>query len=109
MEGRLEGRPVVSLTFDPALSGMEKSLAFPLLVSNATSFLLSQAEKSQQTPAVEPFDSVESDIGPRPVPTFAATLTPDQPSAGSNQIWPWFAAGALGLLGLEWLAFARHG
>jgi len=46
MEGRLDGQPVVALTFDPSLSGLEKSLAFPLLISNATSFLLSQLSGS---------------------------------------------------------------
>src|SRR5262249_19887498 len=38
MEGRLEGRPTVALTFDPGISGLEKSLAFPLLIINATTF-----------------------------------------------------------------------
>ena len=33
MEGRLEGHPTVALTFDPSISGIEKSLAFPLLIS----------------------------------------------------------------------------
>ena len=50
--------------FDPAVSGLEKSLAFPLLVSNATSYLLAQAETAS-TKAAEAFDPAESDIAPR--------------------------------------------
>ena len=59
MEGRLEGRPTVALTFDPRISGLEKSLAFPLLISNATTFLLNQADAPATV--AEPFDSAESD------------------------------------------------
>jgi hypothetical protein len=109
MEGTLEGHPVVSMTFDPAVTGLEKSLAFPLLISNATSFLLSEAESNASTPS-EPFDSAESNIAPRPVPTFETRPAVTGPtSSGSTELWPWLAAAALAVLGLEWLVFARRG
>jgi hypothetical protein len=111
MEGRLDGRPVVSLTFDPAVSGLEKSLAFPLLISNATSFLLSESEvASTVTPAnSERFDRSESDIKPRPLPSFDAVSQIAGGVATTSDQWPWLAAGALAVLGLEWLVFARRG
>jgi hypothetical protein len=113
MEGRLEGHPTVSLTFDPAVSGLEKSLAFPLLISNATAFLLSEADASTiqpATPSNEAFDPAESDIAPRQLPTFQSSA----PVAGAlgvtpREIWPWVAALATGLLIVEWLVFARRG
>jgi hypothetical protein len=110
IEGRLEGRPAVALTFDPAVSGLDKSLAFPLLVSNATSFLLAQADSSvTSTAAAEPFDSAESDIAPRPVPTFASAPQPAPGSAGTSDRWPWLVAICLAVLGAEWIVFARRG
>jgi hypothetical protein len=107
MEGRLEGHPAVSLTFDPVLAGMEKSLAFPLLVSNATSFLLTEAETGA-VPAGETFDRAESNINPRPIASFESVASASG-SGGSNEVWPWLAGAALALVGLEWLAFARRG
>jgi hypothetical protein len=110
MEGRLEGHPVVSLTFDPALSGIEKSLAFPLLVSNATSFLLAEAEQSEALSTTERFDPAESDIKPRPLPTFESATRAGSPgSSPSMEVWPWAAGLALAILGLEWVVFARRG
>jgi hypothetical protein len=109
-EGRLEGHPVVSLTFDPMLSGIDKSLAFPLLISNSTSFLLAEAESAGSPTAAEKFDPAESDIAPRPVPTFQTTTTPILSSGSAvNDLWPWLAASTVVLLGLEWLVFARRG
>ncbi|HEY1298301.1 MAG TPA: VWA domain-containing protein [Chloroflexota bacterium] len=111
MEGTLEGHPVVSMTFDPAVTGLEKSLAFPLLISNATSFLLSEAESSA-IPSREPFDVAESNIAPRPIPTFETVPNvsgPTSTSNGSAELWPWLAAAALTVLGVEWLVFARRG
>ncbi len=40
-DGRVGGESIVVFAFDPA-TGMDKSLAFPLLVSNAVGYLLSQ-------------------------------------------------------------------
>jgi hypothetical protein len=40
LEGRPDGRPVVVLAADPILSGFDKSIAFPVLVSNAVAALL---------------------------------------------------------------------
>src|SRR5262249_16772906 len=110
MRGTLEGHPVVSMTFDPSVSGLEKSLAFPLLVSNATSYLLAQAETPATASTVEPFDRAESDIRPRPLPTFKSGAPPDlSVDTPFSERWIWLAAGALALLGLEWLVFARRG
>jgi VWA domain-containing protein len=105
MHGILEGHPAVSLTFDPEVSGLEKSLAFPLLISNASAWLLSQSDPA---PLSAPFDVTESDIRPRPLPTFdsAPSATVERSSV---DVWPWLAACALGLLGAEWLVFARRG
>jgi hypothetical protein len=104
MEGRLEGHPVVAFTFDPAVTGLEKSLAYPLLISNATSFLLAPTEAPR-----EPFDTTESDIRPRPAPTFDAAPGAILANPGWVERWPWLLGAVLVLLGLEWVAFARRG
>jgi Ca-activated chloride channel homolog len=133
MEGRLEGHPTLALTFSPYVSGLEKSLAFPLLISNATAFLLTQSESTARLAPVEPFDTAESDITPRQLPTFAAASATQAGSAsaasstsggssassalstsaasgvGLLEVWPWLVASALVLLGAEWLVFARRG
>jgi hypothetical protein len=112
MQGTLEGHPVVSMTFDPAVTGLEKSLAFPLLISNATSFLLAESETPGAPGAapIPPFDTAESDIAPRAAPSFETVSNPSRPVAGgSAELWPWLAAAALVVLGLEWLVFARRG
>lgn len=110
MEGTLEGHPVVTLTFDPAVSGLEKSLAFPLLISNATSFLLTESEHpTVSATMLEPFDQAESDIAPRPLPTFVSSAPVESVAAGTAETWPWLAAAALALLGVEWFVFARRG
>jgi hypothetical protein len=108
MEGRLEGRPVVALTFDPSLSGLEKSLAFPLLISNATSFLLNQPDTTSAAIA-EPFDPAKSDIGPRPIPSFSSSNPAVLSTEGMGERWRWLLIAALGVLGIEWLVFARRG
>jgi hypothetical protein len=108
MEGRLEGQPVVALTFDPSLSGLEKSLAFPLLISNATSFLLNQPTAASAAIA-EPFDPAKSDIAPRPTPSFPSPSPTAWTTAGIGERWQWLLIGALAVLGLEWLVFARRG
>lgn len=109
MDGKLEGHPVVSLTFNPSITGLEKSLAFPLLISNATAYLLDQAEVSQAASVnAEAFDRAESDIHPRPLPTFQAA-SQSSATGGTSEAWPWLAAAAVVLLGLEWLVFARRG
>ena len=109
MQGTLEGHPVVSMTFDPAVSGLEKTLAFPLLISNATSFLLSESETANTT-LNTPFDTSESDIAPRPAPTFETVASAARSASnGSNELWPWLAASGLLVLGIEWLVFARRG
>jgi hypothetical protein len=109
MEGRLEGHPTVSLTFDPELSGLEKSLAYPLLINNSTSFLLSEGEQEATAARAEPFDPAESDIAPRPIPTFDSVGRSSVAPVSPRDVWPWFAAATLALLGVEWLVFARRG
>jgi hypothetical protein len=110
MEGRLEGRPAVALTFDPSVSGIEKSLAFPLLVSNATSFLLAQADSAGAGGVnADLFDPAESDIAPRPVPTFSSPAQAVKSADGISERWQWLLAGGLLVLGAEWLVFARRG
>jgi hypothetical protein len=89
------------------VSGLDKSLAFPLLVSNASSFLLAQADSSG--PAVEPFDSAESDIAPRPIPTFSSAAQAAEGSVGTSERWPWLVGLCLVVLGAEWVVFARRG
>jgi hypothetical protein len=109
MHGLLEGHPVVSLTFDPAVSGLEKSLAFPLLISNATAYLLSQTDPLASE--VQPFDSAESDIRPRPAPSFGTRpgAADFAPQSALSELWPCLVAGVLGVLGVEWIVFARRG
>jgi Ca-activated chloride channel homolog len=108
MEGRLEGHPVVAMTFDPSVSGLEKSLAFPLLISNATAYLLTQSEAATTAPA-DTFDPVESDIAPRPVPSFQSVLPAASPTNAASGIWPWFLTATLLVLSAEWLVFGRRG
>lgn len=108
MEGRLEGHPVVAMTFDPSVTGLEKSLAFPLLISNATSFLLSHSEVAT-TDASEAFDPAESDIAPRPIPGFQSVTPALQAGNGVSEAWPWFLGACLVVLGIEWLVFGRRG
>jgi len=104
MEGRMEGHPVVALTFDPAVTGLEKSLAYPLLISNATSFLLAPS-----APTSEPFDTAESDIRPGTAPVYDAPVAASAVNPGWVERWPWLVGAVLALLGLEWVAFARRG
>jgi hypothetical protein len=109
VEGRLEGRRAVAFTFDPVASGIDKSLSFPLLISDASAYLLSQAAASALPN--EPFDPTESDIRPRPLPTLD-DATPARTAGASNvpiDRWPWFVAAVVVLLGAEWLVFARRG
>ena len=104
LEGRLEGRRAVAFTFDPLASGMDKSLSFPLLVSNATGYLLSQG-----APSTDPFDPAESDIRPRPLPALASGGGAPRSDTFPVEAWPWLVAGLVALLGLEWFVFARRG
>jgi Ca-activated chloride channel family protein len=108
MEGRLDGSPVVALTFDPALSGLEKSLAFPLLISNATSYLLDRSDTTS-TVTAEPFDPAKSDIAPRPIPTLSSATSSAPITGGFGERWQLLLVAALGVLALEWLLFARRG
>jgi Ca-activated chloride channel family protein len=112
MEGRLEGHPTVALTFDPTISGLEKSLAFPLLISNASAFLVNQAD-TPPSATTETFDRQESDIAPRPLPTFSSVAPTAKVDGGPRfdlaDEWPWVLGATLVVLGFEWLVFARRG
>ncbi len=104
MEGKLDGHSVVALTFDPAVTGLDKSIAFPLLISNATSFLLAPPDAPS-----EPFEAAESDIRPRPAPAFESVARSGDLSAGWVERWPWLIGAVLLVLAAEWVAFARRG
>ena len=106
LEGRLEGRPAVVFGFDSSTSGLDKSLAFPLLVSNASSFLLNQESNASTS---TPFDTTESTIRPRSAPSFASSTVQVEAAEGWLDRWPWFVGACLLVLGLEWLVFARRG
>jgi hypothetical protein len=108
MEGSLERHPTVAMTFDPSVSGLEKSLAFPLLVSNATAYLLTQAE-SAAAPPPDILDPAESDIAPRAIPSFQSVAPAPSPRTGAADVWPWFLTAALLVLSAEWLVFGRRG
>jgi hypothetical protein len=79
------------------------------LINNATAYLLAQSDPTAVTPA---FDTAESDIRPRPLPSFDSPGQPTSAGAAADRpmdTWQWFAAAALVVLGLEWLTFARRG
>jgi hypothetical protein len=109
LDGRLDGRPAVVVAFDPTTSGLDKSLAFPLLVSNATSHLLAQVDGARLTGSDERFDNAETDIRPRPAPSFAASAPQVQSTDGWLDRWPWLVAAVLVVLAAEWVVFARRG
>lgn len=50
LEGQRDGRPITLFAFDPTASGVDKSIAFPVLVSNAVSSMLA----TSAGPAVRP-------------------------------------------------------
>ncbi len=59
--------------------------------------------------AVNLFDAAESDIAPRDVIHVGqAEVRPASPGReGRQETWPWLAAAALGVMGVEWWAFHR--
>lgn len=73
MDGWLDGRPVAVLAFDPTRSGMERSLAFPLLVSNALVYLQQQV----QDPQLQPGQVPTLPIAPLPPGASVALLLPE--------------------------------
>jgi len=60
VEGREEGRSVIGLGFDPSASGIDRMIAFPLLVANAISFL----GGGDLAPSLEPGRTVNLPVGP---------------------------------------------
>jgi hypothetical protein len=169
-DGRVSGKSIVVFAFDPA-TGIDKSLAFPLLVSNTVGYLLSQqgdttvhtgssllvpapstghatltrpdgsqvplaatngstivpsgaidqvgryAISDEQTGTTlraftaSMLDAQASDIRPRPLPELSPPSSPTASEAPRTvtEWWRWLAAGAVTLLALEWLVFARRG
>ncbi len=84
LEGHDRGFPVVVFAFDPAPSGLDKSLAFPLLVSNAVAQLI--AHRSGL--AVSPGQPVEL---PAPSGRRALLVLPDgrrqRLESAGGQLW----------------------
>ncbi|MFN8637700.1 MAG: BatA and WFA domain-containing protein [Chloroflexota bacterium] len=60
VEGREEGRSVIGLGFDPSASGIDRMIAFPLLVANAISFL----GGGDLAPSLIPGRTVTLPVGP---------------------------------------------
>jgi hypothetical protein len=60
LEGREEGRSVIALGFDPSDSGIDRMIAFPLLVANAVSFL----GGGDLSPSLEPGRTVTLPVAP---------------------------------------------
>jgi hypothetical protein len=60
VEGTEEGRSVVALGFDPSGSGIDRMIAFPLLVANAISFL----GGGDLAPSLIPGRTVNLPVGP---------------------------------------------
>jgi len=61
--------------------------------------------------AVNLFDAVESDIGPRDTVVVgeAEVAATTREAEGRRELWPWLAAVALGVMGAEWWAYHRGG
>ncbi|HIE39649.1 MAG TPA: hypothetical protein EYP77_11400 [Anaerolineae bacterium] len=59
--------------------------------------------------AVNLFDAAESDIGPRDVIAVgeAQVAAAAQEAEGRRELWPWLAALALGMVGVEWWVYHK--
>jgi hypothetical protein len=84
LEGFHRGSPVVVFAFDPAPSGLDKTLAFPLLVGNAVEQIIAQQSDLAVTPG-QPLTL------PAPTSGHAVLVHPDghqQPiEPRSDQVW----------------------
>lgn len=60
VEGREAGRSVIALGFDPSASGIDRMIAFPLLVANAVAYL----GGGDLTPSLLPGRAVTLPVGP---------------------------------------------
>ncbi|MGE3271663.1 MAG: BatA and WFA domain-containing protein [Chloroflexota bacterium] len=60
LEGRQAGREVIALGFEPSASGIDRMIAFPLLVANAVSFL----GGGDLSPSLLPGRTVTLPVGP---------------------------------------------
>jgi predicted regulator of Ras-like GTPase activity (Roadblock/LC7/MglB family) len=57
---------------------------------------------------IQLMDPAISRIAPGPAPLMLESESPPGPAPrGTLEIWPWFAVGLLGLLGLEWVLYLR--
>ena len=89
VEGTEEGRSVVALGFDPSNSGIDRMIAFPLLVANAVSFL----GGGDLSPSLLPGRNVNLPIAPGITSVTLETpdgeqrrLTPEQGSVRLDEI-----------------------
>ena len=86
LQGQLDGRRVVVIGFDPFLSGLEKLVAFPLLVSNAVELLAD----SGVDPWVVPGQSVSLPVSAEALEVTLArpdgSLSTLDPRAGAARI-----------------------
>lgn len=89
LEGREEGRSVIGLGFDPSGSGIDRMIAFPLLVANAISFL----GGGDLAPSLTPGRTVSLPIAPGVTGITLETpdgdqrkLTPEQGSVRLEEI-----------------------
>ena len=76
LQGDLDGRRVIVLGFDPQLSGLEKLITFPIMVSNTMDYL----SRSGTDPWVVPGQAVTLPVDPD-----AREVTLDRPD-GSRQV-----------------------
>jgi hypothetical protein len=79
VEGTEEGRSVVALGFDPSASGIDRMIAFPLLVANAVSFL----GGGELSPSLVPGHPVNLPVGPG-----ITSVNLEQPDGDSRNLTP---------------------
>lgn len=79
LEGRDDGRSVIALGFDPSASGIDRMIAFPLLVANAISFL----GGGDLTPSLIPGRTATL-----PIPPGVTGVTLEQPDGQEKRLNP---------------------
>ena len=89
LEGREEGRSVIGLGFEPSASGIDRMIAFPLLVANAVAFL----GGGDLAPSLVPGRTVSLPVAPGVTGVTLETpdgeqrkLTPEQGSVRLDEI-----------------------
>jgi hypothetical protein len=79
LEGREEGRSVIGLGFEPSASGIDRMIAFPLLVANAISFL----GGGDLAPSLAPGRTVAL-----PVPPGVSSVSLETPDGEQRRLTP---------------------